>query len=278
MAAEQGHTVEEIPVDAQGLPDLAALEAMLETPCDLVSVMQVCNETGAVAPLSDIAALLKRKAPNARLHVDGVQGFLRLPMDVSAQHVAFYTVSAHKIHGPKGIGALLARKGVPFSPLWQGGGQEGGLRSGTENTPGIAGLLAAVRAFPGEETMASMRALKVRLWTLLQAGIPELLLNGPPPEHETSAPHILNASFPGVRGEVLLHALEAADIYVSTGAACSTRRKKENHVLKAMGRDAEAQEGALRFSLCPETTLDEIEQAAQACIAQYDILRRFRRH
>lgn len=278
-AAGLGHQVEEIPVDGRGLPNLEALSRLLETPADLVSVMQVCNETGAVAPLSKIAALLREKSPDARLHVDGVQGFLRLPVDLTALGITFYTVSAHKIHGPKGTGALLMRKGTPLTPLWQGGGQEMGLRSGTENTPGIAGLSAAVAALSQEqEAVAGMRSLKTLLWELLRAGIPVLLRNGPEPDSGDSAPHILNASFPGVRGEVMLHALEAEGIFVSTGAACSTRRKKENHVLKAMGRDAAAQEAALRFSLSPETTRQEIEQAARTCIAQYEVLRRFRRH
>ena len=181
----------EIPYDRRGLVDLEAFKALLNDQVALVCCMQVNNETGAIQPLQEIAALIKEKAAFAHFHVDGVQGFLRVPFDMAVAGADTYALSGHKIHGPKGIGALVMGPRAQLNPRQVGGGQEGQLRSGTENTPGIAGLMAAVQAYPKEN---AMRENKLLLWQLIKEAIPEASVNGPEPDSEISAPHILNVS------------------------------------------------------------------------------------
>ncbi|MDD5865991.1 MAG: cysteine desulfurase family protein, partial [bacterium] len=212
-----GHRVTVLPVDSEGQPDWNALENALSDPPALVSCMQVNNETGALPDITRLVKTVRGKAPGALIHVDGVQGFLRVPFD--ARQVDLYTMSSHKIHGPKGVGALYIRPGVRVSARQMGGGQEGALRSGTENTPGIAGFRQAaqeMKAMPG--LFDRLMDKKKLMWTLFSQAVPGLLLNGP--AIEKGAPHILNVSFPDVRGEVMLHALEGEKIYCSTGSAC----------------------------------------------------------
>ncbi len=270
--SELGHDVRVIGVDAAGELDWAALEAALSDGASLVSCMQVNNETGA---LLDAERLHRVVAGRALIHVDGVQGFLRVPFDM--RRADLYTLSGHKIHGPKGIGALIVKKGVKLNPRQLGGGQEGGLRSGTENTPGIAGLDAAVRDMRsmGDGLGERLMAKKMRLIGGIRSVVPEVVVNGPEPQF--AAPHIVNLGFPNVRGEVMLHALEGDGIYVSTGSACSSKKLKVSAVLTAMGIPANRAEWAIRFSLSPHTTEDEIDYAAQRIGVQYDLLKRFQR-
>lgn len=263
---------EVIPVDAHGFVDMEQLAALLTPDVSLVSVMHVNNETGAVQDLAAIRSLLREKAPKARLHVDGVQAFCRLTVPAEAD---YYTFSAHKIHGPKGIGGIYAANGVRFAPLLAGGGQEGDRRSGTENVPGILGMGAAVNSWRqhGSEWTAHMRGLNDLLWSLLQQHIPDAVRNSP----ENGAPHILNVSFPGVRGETLLHALEGSGIYVSTGSACSSHKQQVSPVLKAMGKRDELAGSAIRFSLCPFNTEEEMIKTAITAAEQVKMLHRFQR-
>lgn len=248
------------------------LERALDDGASLVSCMQVNNETGA---LLDAERLRRTVNGRALIHVDGVQGFLRVPFDM--KNADLYTLSGHKIHGPKGIGALVVRRGVRMEPRQIGGGQESGMRSGTENTPGIAGLhaaakeLIAVQSTLGGELMQK----KLHLIEKFREAVPEMLVNGPEPEH--AAPHIVNLSFPGVRGEVMLHALESEGVYASTGSACSSKKLKVSGVLTAMGVAPARAEWALRFSLSPHTTMEEIDDAAQKLGAIYASLKRFQR-
>ncbi|MBO4368247.1 MAG: aminotransferase class V-fold PLP-dependent enzyme, partial [Clostridia bacterium] len=238
----------------------------------LVSIMQVNNETGAMADIGRMAAMAK--AAGCLVHVDGVQGFLRVPFD--AHNVDLYTLSGHKLHGPKGIGALYVRKGVRLAPRQIGGGQEKGMRSGTENTPGIAGLLQAVTDLRAMKDPSPVLMAKKLFFIDKVCGlVPETLVNGPEPER--AAPHIVNLSFPGVRGEVMLHALEAKQVYCSTGSACSSKKRHVSAVLTAMGINGERVEGALRFSLSPYTEREELEYAAE-CIAEcYALLSQYKR-
>ncbi|MDR3050272.1 MAG: cysteine desulfurase [Oscillospiraceae bacterium] len=276
--ATHGHSVAQLPVDERGVLDIRRCEAALGEDAALVSVMQVNNETGAVQPLAALRALMRARCPRALLHVDGVQGFLRVPIALQRDGVDMYTLSAHKVHGPKGCGALLVRPGVRLAPLIPGGGQEGGLRGGTENTPGILGLHAAVDALRGMPDLAvALAARKARLWMLLHQGDGALAVNGPLPVDAESAPHILNVSFPGVGGEVMLHALESRGVYVSTGSACSSRREKHSAVLAAMGLSGDRLDSAIRFSLSPLNTDEEIAFAAQAALALYAQLKDYRR-
>ena len=268
----RGHDVRVIGVDARGDLDWDALTKALDDGASLVSCMQVNNETGAVLDVKRLHALVDGRAI---IHVDGVQGYLRVPFDM--KYADLYTLSGHKLHGPKGIGALIVRKGVRLKPQHIGGGQEQGVRSGTENTPGIAGLGAAVAELVamGAQMPEKLMAKKLRLIEKAREAVPELIVNGPVPED--GAPHIVNMSFPGVRGEVMLHALEAEGVYVSTGSACSSKKLKVSAVLTAMGVSPAQAECALRFSLSPHTTEEEIDYAAQKLGALYAQLRRFQR-
>lgn len=271
---KMGHKVTVLPVLADGTPDFAALEEALREKPVLLSCMQVNNETGALADIRKIAAAAKRANPNCRVHVDGVQGFLRVPLDV--KDIDFYTLSAHKLHGPKGIGALYIKKGTRVAPRQIGGGQEKGLRSGTENTPGIAGMHQAIRDLRViDDLQALLMKKKLRFLELVKAQVPQALVNGPKPEE--GAPHIVNISFPGVRGEVMLHALEAKNVYCSTGSACSSRKRHVSAVLVAMGLNGDRAESALRFSFSPYTSEDETEYAARCIGESYALLKQYQR-
>ena len=267
-----GHEVRVIGVNERGELDWEALSRALDDGASLVSCMQVNNETGAKLEVQRLHALV---AGRALIHVDGVQGFLRVPIDL--KYVDLYTLSSHKIHGPKGEGALVWRKNVRLAPRQIGGGQENGLRSGTENTPGIAGLMAAVQAMldMGPEMGNALMEKKLHLIEAFRAAVPELIINGPVPED--AAPHIVNLSFPGVRGEVMLHALEGEGVYASTGSACSSKKLKVSSVLTAMGISPARAEWALRFSLSPHTTTEEIDYAAQRLGALYAQLKKYAR-
>ena len=269
-----GLEAEEIPYDRMGRVDLTALRDMLSPDTAMICCMQVNNETGAIQPLSEIAALRREIAPAAHFHVDGVQGFLRVPFDMAALEADSYALSGHKIHAPKGVGALVLAPRAQLNPRQMGGGQEGGLRSGTENTPGIAGLLAAIRAYPKEN---EMRETKLLLWRLIQQAVLGASVNGPAPDSPLSAPHILNVSLPPVRSETMLHALEGERIYVGMGSACSSFKQRVSPVLRAMHVPAPQAESALRFSLCPENTRAEMEITAQAIQRQYAVLSKFQR-
>ncbi len=274
-AAALGYTVMKIPLLANGLVDLPAFNSLLTSDTLLICAMQVNNETGAVQPLKAIAELRDERCPDALLHVDGVQGYLRLPCQAEHAGIDCYALSAHKIHGPKGIGALWISPRVRLQPQLYGGGQESGLRPGTHNTPGIAGLEAAIATYP---TVNAMRELKLHLYGRLREAIPALEVNGPDPNCAQAADHILNISFPPVRSETMLHALEAVGIYVAGGAACSSRSGRGSHVLRAMGLSPQRVQSAIRFSLDPFLSRQDIDDAADAVIKCYQMLKRYSRH
>lgn len=257
-----------------GSTDLDELEQALSEETALVSLMHVNNEVGAVNDLAAVSALLKKRAPNAVFHSDGVQAFCKLPF--TRVPCDLYSVSAHKFHAPKGVGLLAVRSGFKFAGGQIGGGQEKNLRSGTTNVPAILGMEAALAAYRANqaEWVENMRACKIRLANALLS-LPDTAVNGP--DVSEGAPHILNVSFSGVRGEVLLNALAERGVYVSTGSACSTHQKGKNRILSAMGVSSARAEGAIRFSFCAFNTLEEMDQTASVVAEQIAFLRRFQR-
>ena len=272
-----GHRVDYLSVADHGSVDIKQLSDLLTPETTLVSVMQVNNETGALQDLASIGEVIHRLAPQCLFHVDGVQSFMRIPISLTKSRVDLYSLSAHKIHGPKGVGALAHNSRAHLSALMLGGGQEEGLRSGTPNVPGILALGCAQGMFAreGGAWAERMQQQKVSLVEGLRQALGEITINGPDPFK--AAPHIINLSFDGVRGEVLLHALEGEGIYVSTGSACSSRSMKVSSVLLAQGVDTEKAQGAIRISLCPMTTDEEIIKTIETIAAQIRRLRRFRR-
>ncbi len=271
----EGFQVVRIGVDRGCRLDMAAMDEAIDEDTILVSVMQVNNETGTILPVEEIGRIIAEKKAPALLHCDAVQSFGKIPVP-AADLIA---VSGHKIHGPKGSGALWMRKGLHLPALLHGGGQEKGLRSGTENVPAIAGLgLAAELAMRDrKERMERIAGMRSRLLAALRDQVEDLVLNGPEETGEAPGlccPSILNVSFPGTRGEVILHTLEQSGICVSTGSACSSNKKGRSHVLAAMGCSPEEIEGAIRFSLSGENTMEEIEEAAEKTA---EAVKRFRR-
>lgn len=269
-----GHRVERIPVDHRGVCDLTRLEAMLGADVHLITLMQVNNEVGAIQPIADVVKLRDRLCSQAAIHVDGVQGFLRVPFHFGRSGVQSYAFSGHKLHASKGVGGLILRKGHRVAPIVFGGGQEGDLRSGTENVPGIVGMGEAVRTYPADAA-EHMSALKERLWTGISAAIPAAKRNGPVPDDPASAPHILNVTLAPVRSQTMLFALEGDGIYVSAGSACGAHKQKVSSVLMAMGLSTAEADCALRFSLCPDVTEADIDDTVAAIRKHYDLLKAF---
>ncbi|HML38141.1 MAG TPA: cysteine desulfurase family protein [Bacillota bacterium] len=254
-----GFQVEYIPVDREGVVDMQALESALDDQTILITIMQVNNEVGSIQPISEIAELKNRvggkQGAEILLHTDAVQSYGKMPILLAG--IDLLSVSGHKIHGPKGVGALYVRKGLNIQPYIFGGGQESGLRSGTENVPAIAGFGVAADLCRKDMTrrIESMKAIKKHLADGICSEIPDIRING----SAEGSPAILNVSFLGVRGEVLLHTLEQSEIYVSTGSACSSNKKGQSHVLKAMGLSDKEIEGAIRFSFGGFNTLEEMD-------------------
>jgi len=269
---ETGYDVQLAPVDQTGRVRLDALASLLTGDTRLVSIMHVNNESGAINDIDAIYALVKRNSPDALLHVDGVQAFMKEP----AVRCDMYSMSGHKLHAPKGVGALYVRKGARVKPYLLGGGQESGFRSGTTNAPGIMAFSAAVSDFSEHraEYHGSIFAVKKRLFENLSR-IRDVRLNGP--EIGSGAAHILNMSFMGVRGEVLLNALSEKGLLVSTGSACAAHKRGKNRILNAMGIIGDRQDGAIRFSFSHFNTTAEADTAAQMIEEQVNLLRRFRR-
>jgi len=260
--ADRGFIVTELPVDGWGRVSPAQVARALRPDTVLVSVMAVNNELGTIQPVEEIAGVIRRHRPAGTrplFHVDAVQGWGKIPLRPAVWGVDLLSLSGHKIHGPKGVGVLYVRRGTRLAPLL-GGEQERGMRAGTENVPGIAGIGAAARLLAGGETTAQVRALSDRLREAIES-IPDTRINTP---RETAVPHILSATFRGVRGEILLHRLEQDGIFVSTGSACHSHTMTPSHVLLAIGLEEEAARSTLRFSLSRFTTAEEIAATADA--------------
>lgn len=280
-----GFTVEYIGVDRNCHLNMDQLASAIDDETILISVMGVNNEAGTILPIGEIAALKDRynreHKTDILLHSDAVQAFGKVPVDLKGAYkgVDFLSVSGHKIHGPKGIGGLYIRKGIHLPPFMNGGGQERHMRSGTENTPGIIGFGKAAEMGMADfaKRTEAMKQARARLLEGLLAEIPDIRINSP--LDETASPSVLNVSFLGTRGEVLLHTLEQEGIFVSTGSACSSNKKGRSHVLTAMGLSEKEIEGAIRFSFSEENTLEEMDytvEKVKAAVTRFRRLGSFR--
>lgn len=269
---EQGFRITFLKVDKEGKVDLEDLRQSLCEDTILVSVMAVNNEIGAIEPVEEIAGIVKEYNKDIIYHVDAVQAFGKMAIYPKRIGVDVMSMSGHKIHGPKGSGALFVDSRVKIKPILYGGGQEKGVRSGTENTSAIAGMGKAVEVMYDrlEENNRKMRQVK----EALIAGA--LGIEGVA-DHSGEAPHIASLSFPGVRSEVLLHALEDRGIYVSAGSACSSNHPAVSGVLKAIGLDKNLLESTLRFSFSEYNTVEEAEYTVRALKEILPVLRRFTR-
>jgi len=252
----RGATVKYLDVDRYGKIDLDQLAGLLNDNVGLVSVMMANNEIGTIQDIETITKMVHESG--AYMHTDAVQAVGKLPVDVPTLGVDFLTMSAHKIYGPKGVGALFVRQGIPYCPLIRGGHQEHGRRAGTENTLGILGLAKAVEMraieMPAEEER--LLHLKQVLQQGIEAQIDHTSINGHPTD---SLAGTLNVSFEGVEGESILLYLDLEGIAVSTGSACASGSLDPSHVLLATGVDAELAHGSIRFSMGRDTTLQEVE-------------------
>ena len=254
---EEGLRVVVLPVDGDGRLDPDRFAAALAEPTLLASVMWVNNETGVIQPLPELAALAR--ARGVPFHTDAVQALGKLPLELAAAAVAYASFSAHKLGGPKGVGALYVRRGLFVAPLLRGGPQERRRRAGTENVPGIVGFGAACAAAEAdlEERSARLGALREQLWQGIAAKIPEAHQNG---STEHRVPHTLSVSFAGADGEALVAALDLEGIAVASGAACASGSTEPSHVLVAMGLSRHLGAGAIRVSLGFDTGADDVER------------------
>lgn len=253
----EGYEITRLAPGADGAVSAEAVLSALRPDTILISLMLVNNETGAVTDIAGIAKALKSAGSQALLHTDAVQGYLKIPFTAKSLGADLITLSGHKIHAPKGVGALYIRSGLRLPPLIYGGGQEDGKRSGTENMPGICAFAAAVKAYREDKDAAHrMGALRESAIAELSLRIPDIAVIG------GGAPHILNVSLPGYRSEVLLNFLDGKGVCVSKGSAC--KRGARSHVLEAMGLPPAVIDGSIRVSLSRFTTGEDIEALCAA--------------
>lgn len=268
----QGYKVDYIGVDAQGRFDMEQYKKALTDDTALVSVMWVNSETGTVFPVPEIAALAKERG--ALFHTDAVQAIGKMPVNVKDTPVDMLSLSGHKFHAPKGVGALYVRRGTRFTEFMMGGHQEKGRRGGTENIPYIVGLgkaakLAAARVTDG--TLAKMAALRDRLQNGLLSAIPDSKLNGDPANR---VPNTVNISFGYVEGEAILMHLNEYGICASSGSACTSGSLEPSHVLRAMGVDFKFAHGSVRFSLSDQNTQEDVDKVLEVMPGIIENLRR----
>ncbi len=278
-AAEQlerdGHRVISVPVDQYGVVDPADVASNLGDRDAIVSIMYANNEVGAVNDIDEISRLAKQhgeeNGTTVVMHTDAVQASGKLPLDVKALGVDFLSLSAHKIHGPKGVGVLFARRGVKIDPLIAGGGQERQRRSGTENVPGIVGMGVALVLAENERLQfcEHTRSLRDRFLAAVTERVSGVVINNHPQSrpqnsHKRSLPHIAHISIPGLEGEPMLLGLDFKGICASSGSACSSASVEPSHVLLAMGMTHELAQGSLRFSFGKDSTQADVDHTIEA--------------
>lgn len=278
---EQGFEITYLSVDENGIISLEELEEAVTEQTILVSMMQVNNESGAIEPVAEAAELIKKKNPATLIHVDAIQSYGKMYIYPKKLGIDMLSVSGHKIHGPKGSGFLWVKEKTKLKPLILGGGQQKGMRSGTENVPAIAGLGEAA-----EEIYENLDEKRAHLYGLKQRfidGIEKLEgthVNGK--TGEDSAPHIVSVSFEGIRSEVLLHSLEDRGIYVSSGSACSSNnhagKQKGSKTLRNIHLKENLLDSTLRFSFSVHTTEEEIDYALEVLGELLPVLKKYTRH
>ncbi|EOS74483.1 hypothetical protein C819_03237 [Lachnospiraceae bacterium 10-1] len=271
---EEGFRVTYLPVDAKGCIRLEDLERAITGETILVSIMHTNNEVGSLQPVAQAGALIKRMNPKILFHVDAVQGYGKFKIYPKKMKIDLLSVSAHKIHGPKGVGFLYVDEKVKIKPIVFGGGQQGGIRSGTENVPGIAGMAKAVEMIYGnlDQEIEKLYIIKKAFVDGMRK-LDDVVVNGCPDEN--GAPHVVSVSIRGVRSEVLLHALEDKGIYVSAGSACSAHKPQPSATLRAMGIPQDLLGSTIRFSFSVFTTMEEINYTLQV---MYDIIPMLRKY
>jgi cysteine desulfurase len=269
---EQGFEVTYLPVDDHGIVKMDVLEAAIRPDTILVSVMYVNNEIGSVQPIAEIGKIIKKMNKNTIFHVDAIQAYGKYVIYPKRMNIDLMSVSGHKIHGPKGIGFLFIKDKTKINPIIFGGGQQKGMRSGTENVPGIAGLGKAAELIyqDHDAKIAHIQGLKDRFISKVME-FPDVKNNS------GEAPHVVSISFKGVRSEVLLHALEEKGIYVSAGSACSSNKPAISGTLKAIGLTKEYYDSTLRFSFSIFNTEEEVDYAMECLGELLPVLRRFTR-
>ncbi len=273
---EQGFEITYLPVNHQGHIDLEQLKDSLRSETILVSVMYVNNEVGSVEPVEEISKVIKKTYPDILFHVDAIQAYGKYEIRPKRQGIDLLSVSGHKFHGPKGTGFLYINEKAKVKPLIYGGGQQKGMRSGTENVPGVAGMGAAAKEIyeRHREKVDYLYGLKDYFMKRLEE-IDGCVINSQPGRE--SAPQIVSVSFQGVRSEVLLHALEEREIYVSSGSACSSNHPGVSGTLKGIGVKQELLDATLRFSFGMFNKSEEIDYAVQVLKELLPVLRRYRR-
>lgn len=272
---EQGFEITYLPVDSYGCISLEELREAVREDTILVSVMYVNNEIGAVEPVEEISGIVKAKNPKTLFHADAIQAYGKYVIRPKKQGIDLLSVSGHKIHGPKGVGFLYIDEKVKIRPIIFGGGQQKGMRSGTENVPGCAGLGAAVREVYTDHgaKIEKLYGLRERMIAGLKK-LPGVTVNGH--EGRENAPQIVSASFEGVRSEVLLHALEEREIYVSSGSACSVNHPGVSGTLRGIGVKKELLDSTVRFSFGLFNTPEEVDYCLEVLGELLPALRRYR--
>ncbi len=278
---ELGYRVTYLPVDDCGQIHLEDLHRAMTPDTILVSIMHTNNEIGSLQPVAEAGALIKRMNPNTLFHVDAVQGFGKAKIYPKKMNIDMLSVSGHKIHGPKGVGFLYVGDKVKLHPIVFGGGQQQGLRSGTENVPGVAGLAKAAELLYQhfDEDIDHLYQCK-RHFIEGVGKIEDVSVNGllpGEPYGQGTAPHVVSVSFRGVRSEVLLHALEEKGIFVSAGSACSARKPQPSATLRAIGVEKDLLESTIRFSFSVFTTIEEIDYTLQVMYDKIPMLRMYTR-
>ncbi len=257
-----------------GLPDLEKLKEVVDEKVILLSMMHANNETGCLLPVKEAVKIVKKAAPRAFAHCDMVQSFGKTGVSPAELGVDFAALSGHKIHAPKGVGAMYIKKGVSIPTTVFGGGQEKNIRSGTENTPGICalGIAAEIAMKNLQENIERMARVKKIIADGALENIENCRING-----ENTSPCVLNMSFVGVRSEILLHSMEAKGVYVSSGSACSSNHPSPSRVLTAMGLKPNEIDGSIRFSFSRYNTEEEAEMCLMVLIDEVKAIRGFYR-